>query len=194
MAGRGAGTVANPAVSAVFGALPSGLTLEQEILARPEHLTLFISSKMSGGALKSERRAVARAVEALDIVKAWYWERDAKAGPVSAVPLCVNKAAASELLVLILEDDLTPTTHKEYMAAKKTGAWCCILVKEGGTLTPKATRFIKRESKAAVYKRFRNASELRTHVMSALYTALLRGVRYDMFYRRLNRKAALTTA
>jgi hypothetical protein len=168
-----------------LGGILSGLTVEQEILARPSHLTVFVSSKMSGGTLTRERLAAARAAEGVDVVRAWYWERDANAGPVSALPLCVNQAAASEVLFLILEDELTPVTYKEYLAAKRNGAWCCILIKDGGILTDKAQRFVDRESKHAVYKRFRTLSELRSHVVNAIYASLTREFRFGMARRRV---------
>lgn len=160
------------------------LTIYEEILARPERLRVFVSSKMSGGSLAAERKAAAKAVESLGGASAWYWERDARGGPRSAAKFCEAQAGSSDALILILEDELTPITKREYQAAKRNGLWRCILVREGSVLTTRAQAFLDREARSSIYKSFRNLRELHSHVINSLWFGLAHGFRESAALRR----------
>src|SRR3954447_15784974 len=101
------------------------------IFGRADRLKVFVSSKMTGGVLKPERRAAVRIIERFPSMRAWAWERDAVAGAYYSEEECVGNAATSEALVLILEDELTQVTRKEYIAAKRAGAHRIILHRTG---------------------------------------------------------------
>lgn len=123
---------------------------------------------MRGGALAAERRVAVEAIEELPIAYAWCWERHAKAGEYCAEAVCINHAATSDGLVLILEDDLTPITQKEYEAAGRAHAPRFIFLKDGAAQTEAASRFVRRQQRQAITRNFRNASELRTFILEAL--------------------------
>jgi len=56
---------------------------DEVIFGRPhDRVKVFISSEMYSGLLNDERIAVVEATEQSGPHHAWYWERDAKAGPV----------------------------------------------------------------------------------------------------------------
>src|SRR5438876_10064041 len=99
------------------GRTPAPLDPLDELALRGPATRIFISSKMAGGAFKNERPAAARAIESLPEFRAWYWERDARAGPYSSRDLCTKTARTSDGLVLILGDELTPITRDEFVAA-----------------------------------------------------------------------------
>ena len=163
------------------------LSIADEIFARPELPKVFISSRMRGGVLAGERLAVAREIESTRMARAWYWERDAHGGPFSSFNVCVGHAASSDALFLILTDDLTRTTRAEYLAAKRNGAFCCILVLDGAKLSKAAKRFLDTESKEVTYCPFRNESELRSQVVDSFRGGLTYGLRLGNIKRRLER-------
>jgi hypothetical protein len=101
------------------------------IFGRSDRLKVFVSSKMAGGALKNERAAAVRIIERFESMRAWHWERDAVAGTFYSEEECVGNAATSEALVLILEEELTAVTRKEYLAAKRAGAHRIIVHRTG---------------------------------------------------------------
>jgi hypothetical protein len=80
----------------------------------PEYWKIFVSSKMVGGALSDERAAAIEAIDEFPLTRAWAWERDAHAGPYSSERECVAQAGTSDGLVLIVDDELTPVTRKEF--------------------------------------------------------------------------------
>jgi hypothetical protein len=93
-----------------------------ELYSRPRHFKAFISSKMADGALRAERTAAIDAVEAFPLGRPWAWEKDAPAGSYYSEEECIRQAGTSDAIVLILEDELTSTTRKEYVAAHAAGA------------------------------------------------------------------------
>jgi hypothetical protein len=88
-------------------------SLSEELFARSDDLKLFISSKMRGGVFTIERQGCAEALEGTGMARAWYWERDADAGPYSDLHICLGHAATADGLVLLLGDELTDTTRQE---------------------------------------------------------------------------------
>src|SRR5690242_18750827 len=102
------------------------------IYARPaEYWKIFISSKMAGGALKKERAAAIAAVDNFPLTRAWAWERNANAGPYSSERECVAQAGTADGLVLILEDEPTTITQKEFDAARRSNAPVFLMLKSG---------------------------------------------------------------
>jgi hypothetical protein len=161
------------------------LSVADEVFARPEVPKVFVSSRMRGGVLRNERKAVADEIEGTRMATAWYWERSSYPGPFSSRHICLGHAATSQALIMILIDDLTPITKAEYLAAKKNGVYCCILIKEGATLTTRAQRFVDRESRVATLGRFRNLSELRSQSLRALRG----GMAYGLWLRNVLQRA-----
>lgn len=142
---------------------------EEVVFGRPpDHLKVFLSSKMRGGALAAERQVAIEAIDASPLHRAWAWERDANAGPYSAPKVCISNARTSDALVLILAEDITTMTRKEFNAARKARVPSFILIKDGVTRTVEADRFISRQQARVVTNSFANDAELRTQVQSAL--------------------------
>jgi hypothetical protein len=147
---------------------------------------VFISAQMRGNVLKDEREAAVQAVDSFGLTRAWAWERDAAAGPYSAESVCIEHARTSDSLVLILAEELTPVTRKEYMAARDEGATRYVFIKEGCIQTAQVKSFINKErAHALVTKKFRNVSELQTHITTALRERFLYAPRLMQEYERL---------
>jgi hypothetical protein len=159
-------------------------TIAEEILyGRPLQSTAFISSKMGDGALEAERKAAIRAINATRVAKAWCWERDGIAGSFCSRKFCVSRARASDLLFLILEDDLTPITRAEYRAARNAGVNCCILIKQSSTLTAAANRFVTKERRVVTTRYFGKPSELKSEIIRSLTDSHSYGIRMEILRR-----------
>jgi hypothetical protein len=111
---------------------------------------------------------------------AWYWERDANAGPYSAETVCVGHASTCDGLVLLLGEELTPITEKEYRAALRAGAPCYVFLKECGSRSTGAEEFIKEVRQHAVTQTFGNLSELGTLVVGAIHHYSIEAIRTDI--------------
>jgi tetratricopeptide (TPR) repeat protein len=135
---------------------------------RGDYVRVFISSKMQGEAFRRERAAVARAIESLPALRAWYWERDAHAGPYCTHELCVSTARTSDGLVLLVGDEITDITRDEFFAAYAAGAPCFIFVDSRQKQIPETTAFIRSHWPHAVTKNFGSTKELAAHVRLAL--------------------------
>lgn len=151
------------------------------IYGRDDRLKVFVSSKMAGRALESERAAAVEHIERFPSMRAWAWERDAVAGSFYSEEECVGQAATSDALVLILEDDLTDITRKEYLAAKRNGTHRIILHRTGAKRSKALQRFIDRErTSGAVTAGYGNNSELSTRLFEALRELSVRPARERM--------------
>jgi len=146
---------------------------DETVFGRGGHLKVFVSSQMRDDVLAAERRVAIRAIDSQAYYRAWAWERDAAAGPYSSEKVCVGHAASSDALVLLLADDLTNVTAKEYRAAKKASVPCFVLLKDGATRTEVAEKFVIRERKSAVTANFANLAEVRTQIREALRNHVL---------------------
>jgi tetratricopeptide (TPR) repeat protein len=161
------------------------LSARELIFGRPDRLKVFVSSKMAGGALNAERRASRDVIDGFPTMRAWLWERDAVAGTFYSEEECVGNAATSDALVLILEDELTPVTRKEYRAAKHAGSHRIILLRTGIERSAELRRFIERERRHdAVTASYANTSELATRLFQALRELGVRPVRERMLRLR----------
>jgi hypothetical protein len=160
---------------------------EEVLYGRPARLKVFISSEMRSHRLDAERVAAAEAAEETGWHFAWYWERDANAGPYSSAALCLHQARTSDRLVLILGSELTPITRQEYEEARGAGVACFVLVQSGVTRSAEAQAFLDAENSRIVYKAFGSSDELRT----ALVDALLQHAAMDARRAQLARRAAL---
>jgi hypothetical protein len=156
------------------------------IYARPsEHGKIFVSSKMNGGALKAERRAVVEAIEEIPLWRAWAWEDSAEAGPYSSERECVAQAGTSDGLVLILEDEMTPTTRSELKAAQDAGVPIFVMLRTGVARDAELERLVKRvRAEGNITVNFSSVGELKTRVTKALRTLVLRSWRTRMLERR----------
>lgn len=147
------------------------IELDDEFFGRNDKLRVFVSSKMRP--LKVERQAAVEAIAVFDtIAEAWWWEGNAAAGPYCAEEICIRYACISDHLILILSNELSTITRKEYEAAKANGAQCYIFVKEpapGCVLPREVSEFVRRErDQYAVTRKFANTSELHSHIIQAL--------------------------
>jgi hypothetical protein len=133
-----------------------------------DHIRIFISSKMSRKPLQAERLAAAEVVDSLPNHRAWYWERDAKAGPYSTEPLCIRHAIASQGLILLLGGTLTVMTEKEYAAARDHGVPRYIFLKAAARPNPSVRTFIEAERASNVYQRFSNLNELKSLIFDSV--------------------------
>jgi hypothetical protein len=146
-------------------------SLTEELSGRPQHLKLFVSSKMSGGTYTVERQGCASAVDGTGIARAWYWERDTSAGPYCAEGVCLGQAASADGLILILGDELTQMTRREYEVAREREIPTFVFIDERLALNVEAEEFVRAERAGpAVTKNFTNLSELKTHVVDAIHT------------------------
>jgi hypothetical protein len=159
--------------------------LVDEILCgRPRHLKVFVSSKMRGGVLAVERGAAVEAIDTMPWYRAWAWERDAAPGPYSAWRVCVGHAKTSDVLVLLLSDDLSPITRKEYRAAKRAGVPRLVLLKAGSSRSDAAEHFVITEQRSSITAEFANLAELRTQVLQGLQSYALRAHRESILAAR----------
>lgn len=142
-------------------------------------LMLFVSSRMDVG-LRRERLAVAKAVKAFgDLARAWLWEQDGVAGP-SERSMCVATAGSTDVLVLLVQDDVSPIVRAEFNAAYAAGAICFVFTKSGRAATKRCRRFLATLAKRGILPlRFQNESELRTHVVQRLRGHIVGAVRAE---------------
>lgn len=139
------------------------------VYSRAPLLKVFVSSVMRG-ALMDDRAAAAAAVESTSMHTAWYWERDADAGPYYAPGVCLGHARTADCLLLLIEDDLSPITRNEYLEAKRHHVPRFVFLREGGTLTKRAKSFIAREQRRdIVHRRYSSTAELQAGVVKALF-------------------------
>jgi len=157
-----------PDLFAQIAAEPRSLT--EELFARAGHLKVFVSSKMAGGVYVVERASCAEAVDGTGIARAWYWERDAYAGPYCTEAICLGQAATADGLILILGDELTPITRREYEIARAKGVATFVFVDQRLAQDGDAQAFVASVRRDSVTKNFANVSELQSHVVDALRT------------------------
>lgn len=162
-------------------------SLKELLFGRPPLLKVFVSSQMRGPRIMAERRAAVDAIESTGLATAWHWERDARAGPYSAREVCIEHAAASDGLVLILAGRLTTVTRAEYTAARKASVPRYILLREGVHRNADARRFVRQQRNSSVTRSFRNTSELKTQIGDALKHYAVQAVRRDIHRRRAAR-------
>lgn len=155
-------------------------SLSEELYGRPPHLTIFISSKMSGGVYVIERRRCAETVDGTGMARAWYWERDANAGPYCSAEVCLRRAAHADGLILILGDELTNITRQEYEVALRRRVPTFVFIDQRQRQNDDARAFIEAAREHSVTRNFANAEELRTHVLAALSEFASRSWRRDV--------------
>lgn len=158
-------------------------SLSEELFGRPEYLKVFVSSQMRGNVFASERVAAAACIDATAIARAWYWERDADAGPYSSEEVCLGQAATSDGLVLLLGETLTEITRKEYVVARDRHVPCYVFVDQRVAQDAETKNFIDevRNVDHAITKSFANVSELEGHITSALRRHTVQAVRRANF-------------
>jgi tetratricopeptide (TPR) repeat protein len=139
---------------------------------------------MRGGLLAAERAAAAKAVDGHPDAEPWLWERSADAGPYCSIEVCRGQAATSDVLILIVSDELTPATEIEWRAAQENGAVCAILVREGDERDDALDAFLRTEGEHVIYKAFGTLSELRSLVRDVLRRAHTSAVREAIVRRR----------
>ena len=161
----------------------------EELFGRPAmQARFFVSSHMGRrNVLRGEREAAVDAIESTGFARAWYWERDAHAGPYCSERICVGTAATSDGLVLILAHRLTGVTRMEYKAARDEGVPCFIFIKQGVRHDPDVSAFIAQERRHSVTVSFGSLEELRTRIVHALYAYVVGAGRRRVLEVRLYR-------
>lgn len=167
---------------AFFGREPASVA--GELLLRPRLFRVFVSSKMRDGAFATERVAAAEAIESTGLAEAWYWERDAAAGPYCSTEICIGRAKTSDGIVLLLGETLTDITAREYRAAKRGGALCIVLVAQGVARDASAQAFLARERNPGVTVNFGSMEEVRTRVVNAIHEYMITSARRQNIERR----------
>jgi len=149
--------------------LAEPVSLTEVLHGRPPYLRIFVSSKMRNGVYVAERRLCARAIDKTGLFRSWIWENDANAGPYCSEAVCLRHAATVDGLILIVGDELTEITRKEYAAAHGRGAPTFVFVDQRETQNEQVRAFIQsvRDS-PAVTKSFANLAELEAAVLAAI--------------------------
>jgi hypothetical protein len=147
------------------------------LYSRPHEFIVFISSKMAGGALAKERRVAIETVNAFRPALAWAWETSAPAGSYYSEEECVLRAGTSDALILILDDELTPVTAKEFEAARQGPANLIILTRRGATRDQALQDLIDAARREAITKDFSDLAELESEIDAALWEWFVRGGR-----------------
>ncbi len=155
-------------LDAVEGLAMQPRSLTEELHGRPEKLKIFVSSKMAGGVYVLERKHCAKSIDGSGFARAWFWERDAQAGPYSSEQVCLQQAATSDGLILILGDDLTPITGKEFDVAHRRKIPTFVFADERQPRNAETEAFFRSVQGHSVTKNFENVAELETHVTGAL--------------------------
>lgn len=130
-------------------------------------LQLFVSSRIKQG-LKRERLAVISALEDTSMARTWHWERDGSAADEGYLTVCTRHAHSSDGLVLILGKDLSPNVMAEYVAARTASRPCYAMVKDGCRQDDQLQRFLVQEQPHVTIRRFKNLSELKSHVIDMI--------------------------
>ena len=147
------------------------------LFERDHSFIVFISSKMTGGALAAERQAAMDVVERFRPARAWAWERDAPAGSYYSKEECIRRAGTSDALILVVEDELTPITAAEFDAARAGTANAIVLARRGVARNKRLTRLIKDARRWAITKEFGDLDELESEIDLALWEWFVRGGR-----------------
>ncbi|GAA2050075.1 hypothetical protein [Leifsonia soli] len=166
--------------------LPDELSDEIRYGRDQAHLRIFVSSKMDGS-LDDERKLTAKAVESLAAHQAWWWERDAPAGVLHSVRECVQIAATSDGLILLVAGPLSEIIKAEYSAAKEAEAERYIFIRTPDELPDEVETFINAERASVVTRNFQNADELEAHVYRSLTSSAIRAHREVQLERRRKR-------
>lgn len=158
------------------------------LYGRASELRIFISSRM-GTTLDRERRVAAAVVRGLPGHRPWLWEDDAAAGAAHSEHECIAIAGASDGLILLLDQDLSPITEAEYRAAKTAGAQRYVMIREPEELDDHAKTFVDAERRGSIVSRnFANEDELRSHLHQSMVNALVAASRESLLSRRTGRR------
>jgi hypothetical protein len=141
-------------------------SLFEEVNGRPEALLFFISSRMRG--YESLRKFCAETIEGTQIMRAWYWERDARAGPRSSANVCLQRAGTSDGLILIVGRELSDITRQEYEAATGRHIPTFVFVDQSKRQTKVTKQFIAGAQNEVTTRPFANEQELRSNVLDAI--------------------------
>ncbi|MCW2961851.1 MAG: hypothetical protein JWM90_2238 [Thermoleophilia bacterium] len=157
------------------------ITVDQRDRLYERHSTelkVFISSQMRGLVLDDERKRAVSTVSGLTGFRPWSWEQDATAGPYCSEGMCIGNARASDALVLILSEELTPVTRKEYEAAIRNQVQCFIFLKHGCSLTEGARNFVEAQQRSdTTTEVFKSLDDLEARITRALLVAAAKGWR-----------------
>jgi hypothetical protein len=141
-------------------------SLFEEVNGRPDDVLIFISSRMRG--YEVVREQCAKTIEGTGIMRAWYWERDARAGPRSAPHVCLQRAGTSDGLILIVGRELSDITRQEYEAATGRHIPTFVFVDQSKKQTKVTKDFIAAAQGKVTTGVFANENELRSNVLNAV--------------------------
>jgi len=138
---------------------------------------MFVSSRI-GLDLDGERELVASTIDDLssDFARAWLWERDGLGGQ-SVRETCLHFARGSDMLILLVGQDVSPIVEAEFDTAFDAGV-TCIVLRKPAFATLRCRRFLTRLARRGVMPlNFQNHSELRTHLIKRINGHLLTAFR-----------------
>lgn len=98
----------------------------------------------------------------------WHWERDGYVTEEGYLTVCMHHVHSSDGLVLILGKDLSPNVMAEYAAARAASRPCYVMVKDGCHQDDNLQRFLIQEQRHVTIRRFKNLSELKSHVIDTI--------------------------
>lgn len=132
-------------------------------------LRVFLSSRLTP-TLRKTRAALARSVESLGvgIARVWMWERNGSEGP-SAADVCLAVAGECDVVVLLIDGDVSPIVQAEYRTAVSNGARCFAFTRDGSHRKHECAEFLGELAIASHdIMLFRNDSELITQLVRRL--------------------------
>jgi hypothetical protein len=139
----------------------------------------FISSRLKGDCLRAEREAAIQLLETTGIIAPWASERNIPAGDYPYEDTCLQVAANSDGLLLIVDGELTPFCKREYDAAAKSQRTCFIFLKDGSVLDESANQFVQdQRARGKNIVRFRNLDELRSLLTTSLQAEFVRALQH----------------
>lgn len=141
---------------------------------------------MRSGALAKDRSVAAAVLDDHPDIEPWLWERQANAGRYSSYEVCVHNARTSDILILILAENLTPVTETEWRSATDGGANCALLLKRVESRTERARSFIAAQRSDGIDVEYATEDELETKLQAAVRRCMTDAVRRRTLARRRN--------
>lgn len=110
-------------------------------------------------------------------MRSWFWERDGIGGPCDK-SVCIEAVRSSDFMVLLISSDTSAIVQEEAMEAIRVNAPCLVLAKQNGSRRKECQEFLKALANKGLFPRsFQNESELKTHLLSFLFTHMAKATR-----------------
>ena len=119
--------------------------------------------------LAREREILGRAVTELPVTLGWRVVQS----PLDDKPVDLEAVAQADVHLLLLGSDIRAPIGQEWMAARRSGRWPVLLLKQGILRTSAAQNFVRFVEEQTAWQPFRDDAELRTSVLRLLVDHLL---------------------